>query len=324
MQSRAEDLFREISDKTPEERTAFVEAWVTNKQMEEEYLEFKTSGGEAKDSQTWSKCLSSFANTETGLLVWGIDARPQKGPNPEDRAIDCAFDWKPIKDTKQHVQFLKDMFRDSLNEPIHGVTHLEIASTKGTGGYVVSLIPVGRNKPYRAERMPGKPYYQRVGDSNEIIPHSFLRSLFYPQIRANLRCYARVFTGNERFAMFFISIHNNGVGTATDMVLRVFTNKHVNFISGESGFRSQEIKNAKQELKEARVTTTEPVHPGDNRPTCALSLETVDPKEYAGFQITIKAYMANQEPCFFSHKFRLEDMSYGDTHEIERVEEPNS
>ena len=46
-------------------------------------------------------------------------------------------------------------------------------------GCVVCLIPEGKNKPYRAKLVDEK-YFMRAPDRMEVIPHSLLRSLFYP------------------------------------------------------------------------------------------------------------------------------------------------
>ena len=169
-------MFNEIKAKPPAEQMALIEAWVTDGKMETEYLDFKNSGKD--DPATWSRTLSSFGNTEGGLIVWGIDARAKKVLNSDDRAVDCACELKAVKDTRQHVQLLKDTLRDSTNEPIHGIEHLEVPANTPPAGYVISFVPEGKNKPYRALRMPGQPYYWRVGDSSQVISHNMLRSLF--------------------------------------------------------------------------------------------------------------------------------------------------
>ena len=97
----------------PNKRLSLRRGWPTVK-WKPNISDFKNSGKD--DPATWSKALSSFGNTEGGLIVWGIDARSRKGPNPDDRAVDCACELKPLKDTRQHVQLLKDILRDSTNE----------------------------------------------------------------------------------------------------------------------------------------------------------------------------------------------------------------
>jgi len=45
--------------------------------FEEEWLDFKGAAATPPDKikEIWSKALAGFANTEGGVLVWGIDAR---------------------------------------------------------------------------------------------------------------------------------------------------------------------------------------------------------------------------------------------------------
>ncbi len=104
--TRAETLFRELCQMSPADRTAYVENWVTAGHAETEYVDFKNSATvdpreqnpERKDIEQWIEALSAFANTEGGVLVWGIDARK----NGED--IDCAVALKPLPNPLKHAQ----------------------------------------------------------------------------------------------------------------------------------------------------------------------------------------------------------------------------
>jgi len=179
MSSRAIILYRKIEALAEPDRTRFVEEWAATKARETEYLEFKRVSDDNTVKKAWSEALSGFANTEGGILVWGIGTEKLKLPDA-DRKIDVATETKPVPNTAAFGQFLRDNLMDSTIEPVRGVEYLEIPATAG-GGYVLCLIPEGNGKPYRDDR--AKQYWQRIGDSFVVIPHTLLRSLFYPQSR---------------------------------------------------------------------------------------------------------------------------------------------
>jgi hypothetical protein len=216
MPTQAEDFYAEIEAKTPAERTTHIEGWTTAGPVESEYLEYKTIERDTKVPEIWSKVLASFGNLDGGVLVWGVDARKGKAEQPGQIAVDGVQGLKPVPDPDQLVQTLKDNLRDSLNEPIHGIKYVTVnAST--TGGYVVCFIPAGQNKPYRALRCKGQPYFQRHGDNTDIISHSNLRLMFFPRVSPSLQIVGRPGKGEE----IDIAIRNVGTATAKNITVVV-------------------------------------------------------------------------------------------------------
>ena len=49
------------------------------------------------------------------------------------------------------------------------------------------LVPESSFKPHRARRCEGEPYYIRISNRFDILPHSLLRHVFYPQVHARFR-----------------------------------------------------------------------------------------------------------------------------------------
>jgi hypothetical protein len=79
------------------------------------------------------------------------------------------------------AETLKDVMLQAVIDPVQGVRIEHYPATSANGGFVACLIPEGNHKPYRAQLDGGsEQYYQRIGDSIVFIPHSLLRSLFYP------------------------------------------------------------------------------------------------------------------------------------------------
>jgi hypothetical protein len=213
MPSRAELLYRSILDLTPAEQTATVEGWASAAQSESEFLEFKRRGDERTDKEKWSQALSGFANTEGGVLVWGIGTKRVPPPDGGGRRIDVADELKPFTDTVSFTQLLRDTHRESTVYPVRGVEYHTVQASQG-GGYVLCHVPQGDSKPYRDART--NQYWQRMGDSFEVIPHSLLQSLFFPRSSARISVSLR-FQGS----VVFVELLNRGEGSAQDLAVTV-------------------------------------------------------------------------------------------------------
>jgi hypothetical protein len=77
--SLARALFEEITQAA--DPAGQIRAWVGSAPptFETEYLDFKCEPVEDADlKRTWSRTVAGFANTEGGVVVWGIDARKDK------------------------------------------------------------------------------------------------------------------------------------------------------------------------------------------------------------------------------------------------------
>lgn len=175
--SRAHRLFDQITNSS--DPTRLLKECVDQHRSEDDFLEFK-GAGKIKDAgvkEHWSQALSGFANTEGGVLVWGIRAASIHGRNVDAAiALDLAPDPEALK------QQLKDVALAATVDPVPGVRLEHYCVGQNTReGFVVCLVPEGPRKPYRAEMHPMKQYYQRVLDRFCVIPHPLLRSLFYPR-----------------------------------------------------------------------------------------------------------------------------------------------
>ncbi len=212
--NRARQLFNEIIGGA----SSRIERMVADAVRESEYLDFKGTGGgrcgESKIIKIWSKCLSGFANTEGGVLIWGIDARPTDVG--ESRKIDIASGFDLINEPNSHAQLLLDTLLDSVVDPLRGVEVEPFESTTDAPkGYVVCYVPEGPGQPYRAAR--DNIYYQRVSDSFVPINHHLLRRMFYPHTSATFAVIAR----KKDDRQYDILIENRGTATAENVSIRV-------------------------------------------------------------------------------------------------------
>ncbi len=216
-QSRAEQFYQQIiGNANP---LAYLGGLVDHRKAEDEFLEFKGGGKIAdKDAkQYWSQALSGFANTEGGVLIWGVRAARIQSPTDPSRTVDAASELDLVRNSATFLQMLKDVRLEATVNPVQGVEYMAYDGGEGTGaGFVVCLIREGHNKPYRAALDPAKQYYQRIGDSFAVIPHAMLRSLFFPDRSPALAVDAMV-EHVEKTAKFSLSLINIGNATAKEL-----------------------------------------------------------------------------------------------------------
>ena len=117
---------------------------VTNKEAESNFLEFKGAGriGDVPMKANWSTALSGFANTEGGVLIWGIRA----AANPSS-GIDGAESLDLVPDPPQFAQKLRDLSLQATVDPVPGVEYRHYdALTGGPGGLAVPSTGVRGRK----------------------------------------------------------------------------------------------------------------------------------------------------------------------------------
>lgn len=195
---------------------------------EEEWRDFKgaqAQGVSITDSEIkriWSKSLSGFANTGGGVLVWGINARPDPATK-----IDAASGFNLVADPPAFRNKLLGFLQNATDPPVTGIEIKEYNDPGTPGqGFVVCFIPESTFKPHRALYCEGRPYYIRVVDRFEIAPHSLLRQLFFPQTHARLAIDVGVtWSANDKEAKLDVKalIQNIGTATARDLFVVIQT-----------------------------------------------------------------------------------------------------
>src|SRR4051794_31590165 len=116
---------------------ATLEAFIQNRQSEHLLLDFKVvkhaTLNSDDDKRNLVRALSGFANSSGGLIVWGVDARPNKD------GVDCAVDFKPIADLPLFVSRLNQLTSEAASPVIDGIQHRAIAFD-GAAGCAISLV----------------------------------------------------------------------------------------------------------------------------------------------------------------------------------------
>jgi Putative DNA-binding domain len=175
--SRAKAYFDQV--KLPENGARFLNALVGSETptFESEFLEFK--GAHNLDPagrdllELWAKNLSGFANSDGGVVIFGIDA-------PKGAAKSLSL----VQDLAALSSKLKNTLPKITEPPVQRV---EIEAYRNppdaNKGFVVCYIPASPWRPHqvRTDGQPGQ-FYIRASDNCVPCNHATLRALFAPQL----------------------------------------------------------------------------------------------------------------------------------------------
>ncbi len=216
---RAEELFLRIKHAGATE----IDRMIDDEVVEELFLDYKRAATvdpfqklDVSDRKNLAKAIAGFANSEGGVIVWGVDCRqnPPHGDVPT----------KPIPITNPNA--FKSLLEGSLTGltlPAHpGVENVSLQIKGRNDGFVVTHIPAGLNVPYRT-LVGGEEYYIRAGSNFVPTPHAVLAGLFgrapHPELEVIVK-----YTGPRNRSWpcqlsFAIYARNNGRGMAEDIFL---------------------------------------------------------------------------------------------------------
>src|SRR4051812_30057997 len=97
-----------------------IEAYLRERQQEHLHLDFKAvnnPGLDRNDRKNLARCISGFANSAGGIIVWGIDARKN------DDGVDCAGDRKEIPSIDLFVSKLNEYTGQAVLPLVDGIRH---------------------------------------------------------------------------------------------------------------------------------------------------------------------------------------------------------
>ena len=129
-----------------------------------------------EDKEKFSKCLSAFANSDGGVLIWGVktDHRDQI-----DRAVDC----KPVAEPEKLRARLQDCLLGATQPPVDGVSLAAVLANSGAG-FVKCLIPASNKPPHMAS---DNKYYRRTSNASRQMEHYELEDMFGRRQRPGLK-----------------------------------------------------------------------------------------------------------------------------------------
>lgn len=159
---------------------------VDNRQEENVFLEFKTVNhpnyndkNKNYDKEYFSKCLSGFANSNGGIVIWGVSA------DKDSNGIDCANSIKPIKQLTKLLNSFNSLEGQAVTPTIKGVKYKKIDIGDDTG-FIVGYIPESDSSPHMAN-LADKHYYKRNGDSFYRAEHFDIVDMFSRRKRPSLK-----------------------------------------------------------------------------------------------------------------------------------------
>jgi hypothetical protein len=169
---RAEDLNARLSWGGE----AAIDELLLERQSEELFLDFKRSsdnGSGARLSDTdrgnLAKAISGFGNSEGGVIVWGVDCRPNQTLG------DVAAAKIKIQNPRRFKSWLESAVSGLTLPPHPAVSHVAVEDDSGTG-FVISHIAKSYLAPHQCLR-PVQ-YYMRSGSNFEPVPHGVLAGMF--------------------------------------------------------------------------------------------------------------------------------------------------
>lgn len=172
-----------------------VQRFVDEQRVEELHLDFKGPlDFKKRDSRKeFAIAVTGFANSDGGVIVWGVDARKQKQGEP-----DAACGLKPCERLKAFMSDLQTYTGRAANPTIDGVVHKEVPIPGEVDkGYAATLVPASDSTPHMAKLGEDR-YYKRSGDSFYRMEHFDLEDMFGRRPRPKLDLYTDIRLGARR------------------------------------------------------------------------------------------------------------------------------
>lgn len=174
METNAEQLLKIIENEGQDAILRFIEERTT----ESRFLDFKQkSDGDGSenlnkdDKKNYAKALSGFANSEGGILIWGV-GEEETDDGPKVASVD-----KSISNVDNFIRSLNMLLPNAISRPIEGAFNFAIMKNGSDYGFAITYVPESMMAPHRAE-FHLKRYYLRVGDNSVPMEHYQLEDMF--------------------------------------------------------------------------------------------------------------------------------------------------
>ncbi len=158
-----------------------LDSYVQEKKQEDLHLDFKTVNSNItseNDKKNYAKSVSGFANSDGGIIIWGVDCRKNSD------GADCAESIVPIKNIEAFLSKLNALSNEVCSPSIDGLQH-KIIFKSGTEGCAATFVPVSDSGPHMA-KLGEQRYYKRSGSNFYKMEHYDLEDMFGRRQRPSL------------------------------------------------------------------------------------------------------------------------------------------
>jgi hypothetical protein len=160
---------------------AAIDQLISDFQSENLWLDFKRSADSGSgtkihqsDRENLAKAISGFANSDGGVIVWGVDCKrdPSTGADLPSAKI-------PIEQPHRFISWLEGIGSSCVTPPAQNIEHLAILAPGSNQGFVATLIPRSDSAPHQCIQPTNKlQYYMRAGSNFLAVPHAILSGMF--------------------------------------------------------------------------------------------------------------------------------------------------
>jgi len=187
-----------------------IQAWIGEQREETVHLDFKLVNDPSmnrEDRKSLAKALSGFANSEGGIVVWGVNASRTR-----DDVVDCAREIRPIENLALFLSRLNE-FTSEVSPSVDGVLHRSIP-TGDNQGLAVTIVPESDSGPHMAKATIDQ-YFKRTGDRFAKMEHFDIADMFGRRKRPKLSVVLTPLVGSVgRYYESVLQIYNYGRGSA--------------------------------------------------------------------------------------------------------------
>jgi hypothetical protein len=191
------------------------------REYEDPFLDYKLSKGDTL--AIFAKAASAFANSNGGVIVWGII----------DKGNDSPRELSAISEVVTFASRLTELASQTLDAPLSGMISEPIVLADGSG-YVVTFVPESSHKPHAARGKDQGGCYMRSGCSSMPMPMFVVRAIILAGARAELKLVPRTVHAGHTFVklrslgggdtpavklLFELSLENTGDAIAENVAI---------------------------------------------------------------------------------------------------------
>lgn len=164
------------------------------------------------DRRNLAAAVSGFANSDGGLIVWGVDCRKNSD------GVDCACNAPGIDGLKKFYSHLMEFSGSAANPSVTGVEHRALyIPGKDDHGFVVTHVPVSDAGPHMAKLGEDR-YYRRSGASFLKMEHFEIADMFgrrpHPKLVLDYSVRPPLYQRNSCKLAAYLILQNLGRGSA--------------------------------------------------------------------------------------------------------------